>query len=192
MRVIRLLSFKIFILVFIILAALSITVSYFQLSSQLENYEQMLTEWGMRTSELIRASTRNSMLENQKEATYHIIRTIAKQQHIEKVRIYNKDGTIIFSADDEEINQTVDMENEACYMCHANNTTIHEPPTHERKRIFKDNNGTRLLGFVTAIKNEQSCYTIACHYHKKDDTILGTLDVIISLKNTDEKIKQQE
>ncbi len=192
MRLIRLLSFRIFILVFIILSALSIFVSYLQLSSQLENYEQMVTDCGMRTSELIRASTRHSMLLNQNEATYNIIRTIARQEAIEKIRIYNKEGTIIFSADDSEINTTVDMEHEACYMCHVQNTIIHEPSTQERRRIFTDNNGMRLLGFVTAIKNEESCYTSSCHFHDQDDTILGTLDVIISLEETDKKIEQQK
>jgi len=187
MRIFRLLSFRLFVLICIILATLSFFVSYFQLKSQSENYERMVTEWGMRSSELIRGSTRHSMLLNQKEMTYHIIRTIAQQPGIEKVRIYNKKGTIIFSADDEEINTTVNMQNQACYMCHTSNeASILEPSTNERRRIFKSPDGTRLLGFVTAIKNEKSCYTSDCHFHSKDETILGTLDVILSLKETDE------
>lgn len=152
-----------------------------------------MTEWGMRTSELIRGSTQHSMLLNQKEDTYHIIRTIAEQHGIEKIRIYNKKGTIIFSADDSEINQTVDMKNEACYMCHTStDTSILEPSTHERKRIFKSPEGTRLLGFVTAIKNEESCYTADCHFHSEDESILGTLDVILSLKETDEILQAEK
>jgi two-component system NtrC family sensor kinase len=151
----------------------------------------MMAEYGRRKSELIRASTRHSMLLNQKEDTYHIIRTIAEQEGIQKIRIYNKRGTIIFSADESEINTTVDMQNEACYMCHpSNGTTILEPSTNERKRIFQTADGTRLLGFVTAIKNEESCYTSDCHYHTVDEPILGTLDVIMSLKDTDEMVQQ--
>lgn len=192
MRIFRLLSFRLFVLIFVILTALSFLVSYFQLESQAENYEQMITEWGMLASELVRGSTRHSMLLNQKEDTYHIIRTIAEQQGIEKVRIYNKEGTIIFSADDSEINQTVDMKNEACYMCHASTEAIiHEPTTTQRRRIFKGGDGSRLLGFVTAIKNEESCYTADCHYHNKSETLLGTLDVIISLKTSDQMVQNQ-
>lgn len=193
MRIFKLLSFRLFALICIILAALSFFVSYFQLKSQSENYEQMVTEWGMRTSELIRGSTQHSMLLNQKEDTYHIIRTIAQQHGIEKIRIYNKKGTIIFSADDSEIRKTVDMQDEACYMCHTSDeTSILEPSTNERKRIFKGPDGTRLLGFVTAIKNETSCYTSDCHFHSKDETILGTLDVILSLKETDQVLHAEK
>jgi two-component system NtrC family sensor kinase len=191
MRILRLLSFRLFLLIFIIFFSLSVLVSYFQLKSQSENYEQMMAQYGRRKSELIRASTRHSMLLNQKEDTYHIIRTIAEQEGIQKIRIYNKRGTIIFSADESEINTTVNMQNEACYMCHlSEGASILEPSTNERKRIFHATDGTRLLGFVTAIKNEESCYTANCHYHTADEPILGTLDVIMSLKDTDEMVQE--
>jgi two-component system NtrC family sensor kinase len=133
------------------------------------------------------------MLLDHKEDTYSIIRTVAAQQGIEKIRIYNKKGTIIFSADNSEINQTIDMENEACFMCHtSSDSTIVEPATHERKRIFKNDNGTRLLGYVTPIYNEKSCYTSNCHIHSPNETILGTLDLIFSLKDTDEILQQEK
>jgi len=193
MRIFRLLSFKLFLLIVLILAALSFLVSYFQLKSQSENYEKLITECGIRASELIKGSTRHSMLLNHKEDTYHIIRTIAKQHGMEKIRIYNKNGTIIFSADESEINKTVDMQNEACYMCHKpDGDVIQEPLTSERRRIYKRTDGTRSLGFVTPLKNEESCYTAECHYHTRNETLLGTLDVIISLKETDEILQTEK
>lgn len=192
MRIFKLLSFKLFVLVFIILTLLSFFISYYLLQSESERYTQMITEFGLRVSEIIRSSTRHSMLYDRKEDTYNIIRTIAKETVIEKVRIYNKNGSIIFSADEDEINQTVDMQNEACYMCHKKGGDfIIEPTTNERRRIFKKADGTRLLGFVTPINNETSCYTSTCHYHKKSDTILGTLDIIMSLGKTDEILLEE-
>lgn len=190
MRLFRLLSFRLFILIFFILAILSFLVSYFQLKSQSQNYLMMITAYGMRASELINGSTRHSMLLNHKEDTYHIIRTLAEQHGIEKIRIYNKSGTIIFSADDSEIGHTVDMQDEACYMCHKpSGDIIQEPLTNERRRIFSRSDGSRSLGFVTSIRNEESCYQAECHFHKRDVVILGTLDVILSLKETDEIIE---
>lgn len=187
MKILKLLSFKLFFLILIVLAILSSIVSYFQLKSQTEDHTKIISEMGMQVSEIIRGSTRHSMLLNQKEDTYQIIRTIAQQGSIEKIRIYNKRGTIIFSADDSEINETVDMQDEACYMCHKpSGDVIHEPLTKERSRIFTRSDGERYLGFVTAIKNETGCYMSDCHYHNKDETFLGTIDVIISLKETDE------
>ena len=193
MRVFRLLSFRLFVLIFFILTALTFLFSYYQLQSQSENYLKMVTEFGMRVSELVKGSTRHSMLLNHKEDTYHIIRTLAEQHGIEKIRIYNKNGTIIFSADDAEINKTVDMQDEACYMCHKpSGDIIQEPLTNERRRIFNRPNGSRSLGFVTSIKNEKSCYLANCHYHSNKETILGTLDVILSLNETDEILKLEK
>lgn len=192
MRIFKLLSFKLFVVICIILTTLSTLISYYLLQSESKRYTQMITECGMRVSEIVRSSTRHSMLFDRKEDTYNIIRTIAQRKEIEKIRIYNKNGTIIFSADESEINRTVDMQNEACYMCHQKEGDfIIEPETNERRRIFKNANGTRLLGFVTPIKNEKSCYTSDCHFHSEDETILGTLDVIMSLKDTDDYLSSE-
>jgi len=187
MRLFRSLSFKLFLLVVVILTILSFIVSYFQLQSQSEDNLRKITESGKRTSQIIRASTRYSMLLNEKESTHNIIRTIAAQKGINNVRIYNKNGKIIFSAIDSEINETVDMQHEACFMCHkSEGTAIEEPSSTERRRIFSRDDGTRILGFVTAIRNEESCYNAACHFHKEDEAVLGTIDVLMSLKEADE------
>jgi len=192
MRMTRLLSFKLFLLMVIILAASSFVVSYFQLQSQSENNLQTITDCGERTSLLITASTKHSMLLNQKETTHNIIRSIAEEKKIDNIRIYNKQGMIIFSALDKEINHIVDMQNEACFMCHNNNgDAIEEPDTKERRRIYTRLDGTRILGFVSAIRNEKSCYDAECHFHPKEKVVLGTIDVMISLE-TNDKILMNE
>lgn len=189
MRIHKLLSFRLFVLVSFMLTALTFIVSYYQLESQTKNYAMILTECGIRVSNLIKGSTRNSMMIDHKEETYRIIRSLAKQRGIEKIRIYNKRGTIIFSADDAEINKTVDMKNEACFMCHKESgSAIEEPQTNERRRIFTRADGSRALGFVTPIKNERACYTSDCHVHSESEPILGTLDIIISLEEMDKII----
>jgi len=83
MRMTRLLSFKLFLLMVIILAVSSFVVSYFQLQSQSENNLQTITDCGERTSLLIKASTKHSMLLNQKETTHNIIRSIAEEKKID-------------------------------------------------------------------------------------------------------------
>jgi len=192
MRMTRLLSFKLFLLIVIILTISSFVVSYFQLQSQSENNMQTITECGERTSLLIKASTRHSMLLNQKETTHNIIRSIAGEKRIDNIRIYNKQGMIIFSANDEEINQTVDMQNEACFMCHNNNgDAIEEPDTKEKRRIYTRKDGTRILGFVSAIRNEKSCYEADCHFHPREKVVLGTIDVMMSLASNDKMLMDE-
>ena len=98
MRVFNLLSFRLFVLIAVILLLLSFLVSVFQIQSTSKNYERMLTECSNRASNLILASTRNSMLANKKEEAYEIIANLVMEEAIERIRVYNKKGTIIFSS----------------------------------------------------------------------------------------------
>jgi len=152
----------------------------------------MITEFANRASNMILVSTRKSMLSNHKEETYEVISNLAKERAIERIRVYNKQGTIVVSSDTNELNKTVDMQNESCYMCHTSRgETILEPTTSERKRLFNALDGHRLMGFVTTIKNEMSCYTSDCHAHSAEDKVLGTLDVIMSLNTTDAMLEKE-
>ena len=192
MRILHLLSFRLFILITVILLVLSFLVSYFQIQSASDNYENMLIECANRASNMILASTREAMLANHKEETLEVISNLVKDNSIEKIRVYNKQGTIVVSSDSTELNKTVDMKNESCYMCHTSEgEIIQEPSTNERKRIFKSRQDFRLMGFVTTIRNEKSCYTAGCHAHGRDDKILGTLDIIMSLEKTDSMLEDE-
>src|SRR5574341_1224635 len=68
-------------------------------------------------SETVKSSTKYDMLLNQRESVHRIINTIGGQQGIEKVRVFNKDGAIIFSTDSLDIGNMVDKRAEACYVC---------------------------------------------------------------------------
>jgi histidine kinase len=66
-----------------------------------------------RMSDVIKQSTRYSMLLNRRDDVYQIISTIGKEPGVEGIRIYNKRGEIMFSIDKSEENTTVDMHTEA-------------------------------------------------------------------------------
>ncbi len=192
MRIFKLLSFKIFLLIFVILALLSFGISYFQIQSQAEHYNNMLTLCAMRTSNIIRASTRYAMMLNRREDTFNIIHTIGQQHGIERIRIYNKKGEIIFSTDTSEINEIIDMTIPECAACHSPKGEILKISRPEQlKRIIIKPDGSRQLGFITPIPNEKSCYTADCHVHDKEDEILGVLDVSLSMKETDAILAQE-
>ena len=88
-------------------------------------------------SETVKSSTRYDMLLNQRESVHRIITTIGKQDGIKKVRIFNKDGAIIFSTDYLDVGQMVDKRAEACYACHAADQPLERLPISERTRIFQ-------------------------------------------------------
>jgi two-component system, NtrC family, sensor kinase len=136
-------------------------------------------------SETIASSTYYDMLENRRDAVHREISTIGGQQGIDKVRLFNGAGMIMFSSDDAEIGHALDKNAEACYACHAAGQALTRLPIHARARIYRATDGHRVLGMIRPIHNEQSCWASACHAHSRDEVVLGVLDVNLSMAAAD-------
>jgi two-component system NtrC family sensor kinase len=128
------------------------------------------------------------MLENRRDSLHRVIETIGRQEGIEKVRVFNKDGQITFSSAPAEIGRSLDKRAEACYACHAVDRPLEKPPSPARVRVFLGPSGTRVLGIVNPIQNQVSCWSAACHAHTAKQTVLGVLDVTVSLAEVDRQI----
>ena len=145
-----------------------------------------------RTSDVIKKSTRYSMLKNQKEDVDQIIATLGNLQGVDGIRIYNKKGIIMFSGHKEEIRNAVDMKAEACYVCHSDKIPKKTLPSINRTRIFYSQNEHRVLGLINPIENEPDCSNASCHAHPPSIKILGVLDVKMSLAQVDKNIRESE
>ncbi|MFO7445850.1 MAG: ATP-binding protein [Ignavibacteriaceae bacterium] len=144
-------------------------------------------------SETVKHSTRYDMLLNQRDRLHTIINTIGEQPGIKDVRVLNKVGEIIYSSHQNDIGKMVDKNAESCYVCHTANEPLTRLPIKDRTRIFRiHEDSSRVLGIITPIYNEKSCYEAACHAHEKDLTVLGVLDVTISLSDVEQQIQQGE
>ena len=88
-------------------------------------------------------STRFDMLINNREGLHRMIEAKGDQEGIEFVRIFNKEGNIMFSTNKKEMNHFVDKNAEACYVCHAVENPLERLSTSERSRIFK----TEITGY---------------------------------------------
>jgi two-component system NtrC family sensor kinase len=143
-------------------------------------------------SETVKSSTHYDMLLNQRESVYRIITTIGKQDGIKKVRIFNKDGAISFSTDPLDVGQMVDKRAEACYACHAVDQPLERLPIPERTRIFQLPGSGRVLGIISPIYNEPSCWQSSCHAHEPTKKVLGVLDISMSLDDVDRDIASSQ
>jgi len=144
-------------------------------------------------SETVKHSTRYDMLLNQRDRIHTIINTIGKQPGIHDVRVLNKVGEIIYSSHEEDIGKMVDKKAESCYACHNANEPLQKLPIKDRTRVFKlALDSARVLGIISPIYNEASCWESDCHAHSKSQTVLGVLDVTISLQDVDEQISRGE
>jgi two-component system NtrC family sensor kinase len=168
-----------------IFAYLILTAHQQQLIAELERSAHQL-------SETVKSSTKYDMLLNQRESVHRIIQTIGKQEGIEKVRIFNKDGTIIFSNDGIDIGKMVDKQAEACYVCHAVDKPLERLSIAQTTRIFAATPQIRTLGIINPIYNETSCWQSACHAHTPNQKVLGVLDITMSLAAVDRSMRASQ
>ncbi len=139
-------------------------------------------------SDVIKKSIRYSMLLDRRGDVHQIIKTIGTEKGVKGIRIYNKLGVIIFSTDSTEINKQVDLNSEACIVCHQQSIPLKSLTNLNKMRIYKDQENTKVLGVIKPIYNEKDCYTAECHAHSPKVEMLGVLDVMISLQGLDEII----
>ncbi|WP_291271975.1 ATP-binding protein [Geothrix sp.] len=141
-------------------------------------------------SETIKSATHFDMLENRRENLHRQIRSVGELQEegIRKVRVFNKEGRIMFSSANEEIGTSLDIRGEACYACHAEGRPLERLEIQARARTFRAPDGTRVLGLINPIPNEPTCSTADCHAHSAKQSLLGVLDVNVSLAEVDREI----
>lgn len=140
------------------------------LRTQRRGLIEQLTQSTDLLSETVKHSTQSYMLENRREQIRRQVEAIGREQRIERVRVFNKQGTIVFSSDARDVGRTLDTQAEACFACHAQGQAIEKPPVHERARIFTAASGHRVLGIVNPIQNQPACSDAACHAHTRDQT----------------------
>ena len=141
--------------------------------------------WADRLSQTIQLSTHYAMMLNARYDINQSIQNIGRQKAIEYTRIYNKEGETKFSSAPLEVSQKTNIKAEACYICHKSDPPMDYLDLSERIRIFNSPNGH---GVITPIRNGNGCSTDACHVHPENKKILGALDVVVLLKETDDDI----
>jgi len=158
---------------------------WLNLRTQRRADEQMVRLAADRVCDIIKRSTRFSMLNEDRPTLYHVIRDIASEPNIKRVRIFNKEGRIAFSTDTAEINHAVDKRAEQCYACHSQAQPLTKLNQTGRGRIFTGPTGERVLAVIRPIDNEPACYNAACHAHPESQRILGVIDTHFSLADVD-------
>ncbi|MFO7838358.1 MAG: PAS domain S-box protein, partial [Desulfosalsimonadaceae bacterium] len=169
----------------IVLALCLAAWTWFTINHQRQKLTQSLVRDVDRLSTTIKLGTRYAMMLNARPDIAQIINDIAGQKEIRAIRIYNKAGNIRYSNKKNELNQHKDTEDKACRVCHQKKPPLKDLPISMRTRFIKETNGRRLMGVITPIENEKDCSTAACHFHDKEQSILGVLDVVVSLENQD-------
>ena len=186
--VVNSISVKFFLLLVALLIISFGVITYINIYFFTTLFREDIVNNAVQISHVIKRATYYSMLENQRDALTNTILSIGKEEIFDGIRIYNKMGVISFSDKLEELGTIVDKKAEQCYVCHTEEPAKGVIPTKDRSRILKSPEGHRILGLITTIENEPSCFTAACHAHSSKEKLLGILDVKLSLEKGDRKI----
>jgi len=188
MRYFHTLTFRVLAGSCVLLIALFGVYTYFAVTFHSAQMLEGVRDHAISVSGVIKHSTHYSMLRGRNQDAYEIMKKIAEEPGVEGIWIYNKRGMIMFSTDVSQQGSVVDMRAEACDICHESNKPIQSVPSKVPWRYYpaSQGKGYRLVGYINPIYNEPACF--GCH--SRDQTVLGVLDVRMSLRKVDENIAQ--
>ena len=178
---------KLTILVGLVLAVTIAIWAYFNIYYHQNKVMKSIIEEADGLSQTIKLGTHHAMMHNLRDDLTRIIKNIA-QEKLDTIRIYNKNGEIKFSNTDSELGRETNIKDEACYVCHRTDPPLSELSLSERTRIFTSPGGARLLGIISPIYSEPGCSSNTCHAHPEGQKVLGALDLVLSLEETDNEI----
>ncbi|MEE9168357.1 MAG: ATP-binding protein [bacterium] len=178
-------GFKLFLLFFLIILGLFAIYTGLRSHLQTKILEDTVQLSAFRSGDLIKKSLYRMMLLNDRESLYETILIIGSEPGVERIRIYDKNGEIKFSTLQVEAGHQVDMKAEACYACHSVGEPIKALPMEHRSRVFRTADDRRIMGLIIPINNAPACSNANCHAHDPQKSILGVLDVQMSLSELD-------
>ncbi len=132
-------------------------------------------------SEIILHTTHFQMLEDNRLRVYEMMQEVGSHEKIDRIRLYSTAGLVHFSTLQKEIGKTRTETNPPCADCDTDVFLPESHPLEDSRRFFYNAEGEEILSVTTAIHNQPSCYTAACHVHPPDVKILGFLEVQGSL-----------
>ncbi|HSE49157.1 MAG TPA: ATP-binding protein [Terriglobales bacterium] len=142
-----------------------------------------------RVSDLVKRSTSQYMLHNDREGLHQMMRTIASEPGVVSIRIFNQEGKITYSTNPAEVETFVAKDAEACYGCHAAGAPLAHLDRPDRFRIYRLA-AAPVMGVINPIENQPACSNAPCHAHPPEQKILGVLDTNLSLAQTEASLAE--
>ncbi len=164
---------------------------YWNLRLERAHLTSLVSASAERIAETIRRSTRDAMLRDDAAGVRRTLDNVGAQPGIERIRVFNKEGRIRCSTRPEEVARLVDVRAEQCYGCHQQGQPLTALPGRDRVRVFEAPDGGRVLGVIAPIHNEPQCLG-ACHAHSAGQSVLGVLDVQLSLDAVDAAVSASQ
>jgi two-component system, NtrC family, sensor kinase len=162
-------------------------LSWLLIRTQRENALEEAILGSESIAETIQLAMEQEMQVNARDAIREMVSSLGRQEGIENVRIFTKEGRISFSSQADEVGNTLDIRAPECAACHASGTT---PDSARRSRIDEDASGHQVLATMRVIPNREGCQGAQCHASPKAKPVLGVLDVGVSLEPAEARLSR--
>ncbi len=165
----------------ILIVVISGLSGYLNFRSQKQQLVETMILGADQLSRGVTGATWLAMLDDDRRAAYEIMRVIADKQGVDRIRMYNKEGRLVFSTDSSEPPTIATATSEVCASCHAKGSIRNHPTEDARVRYATSPRGIKTLNMVTPIYNEPSCSNASCHAHSASTKVLGVVDIALRL-----------
>lgn len=172
----------------VIVIIIAIVVGVISLKSQERQLLDAMILGADQLSKGITSATWHAMLADNREGANQVMSTIALKQGIDRIRLFNREGRVVFSTVENDPETRVNKTSSTCSVCHSQPQPSEHADVHDRVRVFRNDAGQRVLTMVTPIFNEPSCSQAACHAHPATKKVLGVLDVTLKLESVDQQL----
>lgn len=175
----------------ILIVAISTVSGYLNFRTQKRQLVDTMVLGADELSRSITSATWQFMLDDDRKAAYQIMHTIADKEGIDRIRMFNREGYLVFSTDPREHpNQGLpNLASDVCATCHKNGPITDKPAQASRVRYATSPDGVKTISMVTPIYNEPSCSNAGCHAHKASTKVLGVVDVALRLDPVKEQTR---
>ncbi len=167
----------------VLIVAISGVSGYLSFRTQKKQLVDTMVLGADELSRSITSATWQFMLDDDRRAAYQIMQTIADKEGVDRIRMFNREGRLVFSTDAREQPRQglADLSNDVCTTCHSRGPIIDKPVQASRVRYATTPEGLKTISMVTPIYNEPSCSNASCHAHKASTKVLGVVDVALRL-----------
>jgi two-component system NtrC family sensor kinase len=172
----------------VLIVLISSITGYINLRTQKARLVETMLMGADQLSKSITSATWHAMHDDHREAAYEIMSMIARNQGVDRIRMFNREGSLAFSTDAREHPGPHAVHNGVCQACHDRVPARSKPKDASRVRFTYSPEGISTLNMITPIYNERACSDAACHAHPGSIKVLGVLDLALRL----DPVQQQE
>ena len=165
----------------VLIVAISCVSAFLNFRTQKKHLVETLVLGEDQLSRSITSATWHAMLDDDRKAAYQIMQVIADKQGVDRIRMFNREGRLVFSTDAREEPSLPSLSNDVCLSCHSKEPISDKPAQDSRVRYTTSPDGLKTISMVTPIYNEPSCSNASCHAHQASTKVLGVVDVALRL-----------